>query len=135
MAGLKRETSAAGRCRGDDNDVVGSVRLYFAAFGQLFRRSSGLVEQFHHPRCRDDAGQLLRCHLLVGGQGLRTGRVVPFLSIGVARPFSATCLQSGLDGYTEYTFTVNALSPITALEFQFFNGIFSNTFYLDDVQC
>ena len=40
----------------------------------------------------------------------------------------------GLHGYTEYTFTVNALSAMTALEFQFSNPqITSNTFYLDDV--
>ena len=41
--------------------------------------------------------------------------------------------SSGLYGYTEYTFTVNALSPTTALQFQFSNPQFSNTFYLDDV--
>ena len=35
-------------------------------------------------------------------------------------------------GYTEYTFTVNALSPATPLQFQFFS-IFGNLFYLDDV--
>ena len=35
-------------------------------------------------------------------------------------------------GYTEYTFTVNALSPATQLQFQFFS-IFGNLFYLDDI--
>jgi hypothetical protein len=40
----------------------------------------------------------------------------------------------GLHGYTEYTFTVNALSPTTALQFQFSNPLItSNTIYLDDV--
>jgi hypothetical protein len=40
----------------------------------------------------------------------------------------------GVHGYTEYTFTVNALSPTTALQFQFSDPpITSNTFYLDDV--
>jgi VPDSG-CTERM motif len=42
--------------------------------------------------------------------------------------------QSGLYGSTEYTFTVNALSPTTALQFQFSDPQFtSDTFYLDDV--
>lgn len=40
--------------------------------------------------------------------------------------------QSGSFGYTEYAFTVNALSPITDLRFQF-NSLFGNLFYLDDV--
>jgi hypothetical protein len=35
-------------------------------------------------------------------------------------------------GYTEYTFTVNALSPATQLQFQF-SSIFGNLFYLDDI--
>ena len=35
-------------------------------------------------------------------------------------------------GYTEYTFTVNALSPATPLQFQF-SSIFGNVFYLDDI--
>ena len=35
-------------------------------------------------------------------------------------------------GYTEYTFTANALSPATQLQFQFFS-IFGNHFYLDDI--
>jgi len=35
-------------------------------------------------------------------------------------------------GYTEYTFTVNALSPATQLQFQF-SSIFGNVFYLDDI--
>ena len=34
--------------------------------------------------------------------------------------------------YTEYTFTVNALSPATQLQFQF-SSIFGNVFYLDDI--
>jgi hypothetical protein len=35
-------------------------------------------------------------------------------------------------GYTEYTFTVNALNPATQLQFQF-SSIFGNVFYLDDI--
>ncbi len=35
-------------------------------------------------------------------------------------------------GYTEYTFSVNALSPVTQLQFQF-SSIFGNVFYLDDI--
>ena len=35
-------------------------------------------------------------------------------------------------GYTEYTFTVNALSSATPLQFQF-SSIFGNVFYLDDI--
>ena len=35
-------------------------------------------------------------------------------------------------GYTEYTFTANALSPATQLQFQF-SSIFGNLFYLDDI--
>src|SRR5437764_1247548 len=35
-------------------------------------------------------------------------------------------------GYTEYTFTVNALSDATPLQFQF-SSIFGNLFYLDDI--
>jgi hypothetical protein len=35
-------------------------------------------------------------------------------------------------GYTEHTFTVNASSPATQLQFQF-SSIFGNVFYLDDI--
>ena len=35
-------------------------------------------------------------------------------------------------GYTEYTFTVDALSSATPLQFQF-SSIFGNVFYLDDI--
>ena len=35
-------------------------------------------------------------------------------------------------GYTDYTFTADALSPATQLQFQFFS-IFGNLFYLDDI--
>lgn len=35
-------------------------------------------------------------------------------------------------GYTEYTFTVDALSPVTQLQFNF-SSIFGNVFYLDDI--
>jgi len=34
--------------------------------------------------------------------------------------------------YTEYTFNVNSLNPLTQLQFQF-SSIFGNVFYLDDI--
>ena len=40
----------------------------------------------------------------------------------------------GIHPYTEFTFTVPALSPTTALQFQFSDpNITSNTYYLDDI--
>jgi hypothetical protein len=40
----------------------------------------------------------------------------------------------GIHPYAEYTFTVNALSSTTALQFQFSNpDLPSNTYYLDDI--
>ena len=56
----------------------------------------------------------------------------PFVSVnwGGSTVFS-DFLTSPFD-YTEYTFTVNALSPATQLQFQFFS-IFGNVFYLDDI--
>jgi hypothetical protein len=53
--------------------------------------------------------------------------------------WGALTVTSGLTGpgihpYSEFTFTVPALSPTTALQFQFSNpNITSNTYYLDDI--
>jgi hypothetical protein len=116
---------------GRDNDVVGSVPFvsphsgnYQALFGFL----SNSIKQ-------DVATTPGSSYVVTFSLAAKVYAQVPgsvSVNWGGSTIFSHL-FSSGLYGYTDYTFTVNALSPITALEFQFSNPQFSNTFYLDDV--
>ena len=117
---------------GTDNDVVGSVPFisphsgnYQALFGFL----SNSIKQ-------DVATTPGSSYVVTFSLAAKVYAQVPgsvSVNWGGSTIFSHL-FSSGLYGYTDYTFTVNALSPTTALQFQFSDSpITSDTFYLDDV--
>ena len=116
---------------GQDNDVVGSVPFtsphsgnYQALFG--FRSNSIAQNVATAPGSSYVVSFWLAANVYTQAGGSVS------VKWGGSTIFSYL-FPTGSYGYTEHTFTVNALSPITALQFQFFNGQYSNTFYLDDV--
>jgi VPDSG-CTERM motif len=116
---------------GLDNDVVGSVPFtsphsgnYQALFGFL----SNSIKQ----DVATTTGSSYVVSFWLAANVFTQGGGSVSVKWGGSTIFSHLFL-TGSYGYTQYTFTVNALSPITALQFQIFNGQFSNTFYLDDV--
>ena len=116
---------------GRDNDVVGSVPFISPHSGNsqaLFGFLSNSIKQ----DVATTPGSSYVVTFWLAAKVYTQGGGSVSVNWGGSTIFSHL-FSTGLYSYTEYTFTVNSLSPITALEFQFFNGQFSNTFYLDDV--
>jgi hypothetical protein len=117
---------------GKDNDVVGSVPFmspHSGNFQALFGVSNNSITQ----NVATNSGSSYVVHFWLASK----------IYNPVAGSVSVICdgstvfsrlFSSGVHDYTEFTFTLNALSSTTALEFEFSNPrIASNTFYLDDV--
>lgn len=116
---------------GTDNDVVGSVPLISPHSGNyqaLFGFANNSITQ--NVATTPGSSYIVTFWLAAKVYAQVAGSVS--VNWGGSTIFSHL-FPTGTYGYTEYTFTVNALSPATALQFQFFNGQFSNTFYLDDI--
>ena len=129
MAGLKRETSAAGRCSGTDNDVVGAQPFtspHSGNFQALFASGSNSITQ----NVTTTPGSSYVISFWLAADVRQGGSPSVSVNWGGSNIFSDSFTSPF--GYTEYTFPVNALSPTTQLQFQFFS-IFGNVFYLDDI--
>jgi uncharacterized protein (TIGR03437 family) len=114
---------------GIDNDVVGAnpfTSPHSGNFQALFGSGSNFITQnvTTTPGSSYVISFWLAASVPQGGS--------PFVSVNWS---GSTIFSDSLTspfGYTEYTFAVNALSPATPLQFQFFS-IFGNLFFLDDI--
>ena len=114
---------------GTDNDVVGAQPFtspHSGNFQALFASGDNSISQ--NVTTTPGSSYLVTFWLAAN---VRQGGT-PSLSVtwGGSNIFSES-FTSPFD-YTEYTFTVDASSPATQLQFQF-SSIFGNVFYLDDI--
>jgi hypothetical protein len=114
---------------GTDNDVVGSnpfTAPHSGNFQALFGFGPNSITQ--NVTTTPGASYVLNFWLAAA---VREGGS-PFVSVSWGGSTVFSDFLTSPFGYTEYTFTVNASSPATQLQFQFFS-IFGNLFYLDDI--
>jgi hypothetical protein len=117
---------------GRDNDVVGSVPFISPHSGN-FQAQFGVGNNSITQNVATTPGSSYIVDFWLASKIFDPVGGSIFVTWGGSTVFS-NLFPFGIHGYTEYTFTVNALTPITALEFQFSNPIISsNTFYLDDI--
>ena len=118
--------------RGRDNDVVGSVPFispHSGNFQALFGVGSNSITQ----NVATTPGRSYVIDFWLGAKIFNQVEGAVSVSWGDLTVVSQLT-PPGIYSYTEYTFTVNALSPTTALQFQFSDpNITSNTYYLDDI--
>jgi hypothetical protein len=117
---------------GTDNDVVGSVPLippHSGNFQALFGIGNNSITQ--NVATTPGSSYVIRFWL--------AAKIFAQVDGAFSVSWGALTVTSGLTPpgihpYTEFMFTVPALSPTTALQFQFSDpNITSNTYYLDDI--
>ena len=117
---------------GTDNDVVGSVPLippHSGNFQALFGVGNNSITQ----NVATTPGSSYVIRFWVAAKIFNQVAGAFSVSWG-ALTVTSGLTPPGIHPYTEFTFSVPALSPTTALQFQFSDpNITSNTYYLDDI--
>ena len=114
---------------GTDNDVVG-VQPFTSPHSGNFQAIFGFADNSISQNVTTMPGSSYVITFWLAADVSHGGLPSVSVNWGGSTIFSDSLASSF--GYTEYTFTVNALSPATQLEFQF-SSIFGNHFYLDDI--
>jgi VPDSG-CTERM motif len=131
-SGFETNDFTAWTVSGRDNDVVNSVPFISPHSGEC-QALFGVLNNSITQNVATTSGSSYVIHFWLAAKIYNPVAGSFSVNWGGSTVFSHL-FPLGIYGYTEYTFTVNGLSPTTALQFQFSNPQHtSNTFYLDDV--